>query len=133
MSSAHPHALQSGGGGLVHRPAQDALAACQQLARLVGLGDIVVGAAFEAQHLVDRIGRRRQHDDADAGVALAQPAGQREAIVRTGELDVEQDEVGHGTGNLTAHLGAIPGGRHLEVVSGEVSLGGLALKFVVFD
>ena len=72
--------------------AQHALDARQQLARLERLGDVVVGAEFEADDAVDRLAGRGHHDDADLAAALAQPARQREAVL-AGQADVEQDQL----------------------------------------
>ena len=75
------------------RAPQHALHARKQLARLEGLGDVVVGAGLEPDDAIDRVGRRRHHDDADAARTLAQPARQHEAVLAR-QPDIEQHQCG---------------------------------------
>jgi hypothetical protein len=63
-----------------------------QLARIERLRDVVVGAHLEADDAVDHGRGRRQHDDRDARVALAQVARQAQAVL-AGHVDVDQREV----------------------------------------
>ena len=99
-------------------PAQHALDAGEQLARIEGLGDVVVGADLEADDAVDDVARGRDHDDADV-VALAQEARQRQAVL-AGHADVEQDEVGQIALDLGAHRGAAVGGANVVAVAAQV-------------
>eukprot|EP01022_Parablepharisma_sp_SALTPOND_P019249 TRINITY_DN325_c0_g12_i1.p1 TRINITY_DN325_c0_g12~~TRINITY_DN325_c0_g12_i1.p1 ORF type:complete len:912 (-),score=299.24 TRINITY_DN325_c0_g12_i1:4616-7351(-) len=83
--------------------AVDGLDARQQLARAVGLGDVVVGAQFQADHTIGLVGAGGEHDDRDVGLAphrLAQGKAvgvgqhhvqdhQRELIGKTLELGQE--------------------------------------------
>jgi hypothetical protein len=48
------------------RAAQDAADARQQLARAEGLGQVVVGAHFQADDAVDLVGTRGEHDHRQA-------------------------------------------------------------------
>src|SRR5258708_842921 len=70
---------------------QSAFDARQQLAWFKRLGDIVVGAGFEPDDAVDRVCRRRDHDDADPGAAFAQPSRQGEPVF-SGQSDVEHHQ-----------------------------------------
>ena len=74
--------------------AQHALDAGQQFARVEGLGDVVVGAGLQPDHPVDRVARRRHHDDADPAALLAQPARDRKAVL-AGQADIEQHQRRH--------------------------------------
>ena len=91
---AHAHALARGGGLRAAGAAQHRLDPGQQGARLVGLGDVVVGAGFETDDLVDRVVARRHHDDAHPAAALAQVAGEREAVLAAGQAQIEQHQGG---------------------------------------
>ena len=71
--------------------AQDGAQAGLQFARLEWLGEIVVGAQFEADHAVHRLAARRQHQDRDVAAA-AQPAAEIEAV-GVGQHEVEDDRV----------------------------------------
>ena len=68
------------------------LDARQQLAQVERLGDVVVGADLEADHLVDRIAAAGD-DDQPAAPVLAQLARDREAVLAR-QAEVEQHEGG---------------------------------------
>ncbi len=57
----------------------------------IGLADVVVGAGFEPDHAVHRVGGGGDHDDADPAALLAQPTRQREAVLAR-QTDVEQHQ-----------------------------------------
>ncbi len=86
--------------------AQHGLEAGHQLTRREGLGDVVVGADFQALDLVVLFTLGGEHDDRDiAGQLVAlEPAGQFDAA-GAGQHPVEQDQIGfavddHGVGLL---------------------------------
>ena len=99
-------------------PAQHALHAREQFARVEGLRDVVVGADLEPDDAVDDVARRRDHDDADV-VALAQVARERQPVF-AGQADVEQDEVGQRALDLRAHRVAAVGRAHVVAVPAQV-------------
>ena len=70
--------------------AQHALHPREQLAQVERLADVVVGADLEADHAVDHLAGRRDHDDGDV-VALAQPAREREPVLAR-QAHVEQHQ-----------------------------------------
>ena len=74
------------------RAAQHALDARHQLARIEGLGDVVVGTHLEAHDPIHHRGGGSQHDDRDLGVALAQMPRETQAVL-AGHVDVHQREV----------------------------------------
>ena len=121
-----------GAGGRAGGAPQHALDAGQQFARLERLGDVVVGAGFQADHAVDRIGRRRHHDDADAAAALAQPARQREAVL-AGQPDIQQHQCRKLALNQLAQRRAAVGAAHAEALPAEVVDEELALRRLVLD
>ena len=70
---------------------QDGLHARDQLARLEGLGQVVVGTEFESDHAVHHVAAGGQHDDRDVAF-LADLAAQRKAV-HLGEHHVEDGGV----------------------------------------
>ncbi len=90
LADAHP---RTGGRGLGAAGApQQRLDAGEQGARLVGLGDVVVGAGLEPDDLVDRIAACRHHDDADPAAALAQETRQDKTVLAAGQPHIEQHQ-----------------------------------------
>jgi hypothetical protein len=71
-------------------PPQHRLDARQQLAQVKRLGHVVVGADFEANHLVHRIAAAADDDEA-AAVVLAQLARDRKAVF-AGQAEIEQHQ-----------------------------------------
>ncbi|CAM2160327.1 hypothetical protein PT2222_70310 [Paraburkholderia tropica] len=84
----------AGLGGLraARRTPQGGTDAREQFAQIEGLGDVVVGAEFEADHLVGGLDERGQHDDARTArgaqtAAQLQPVHARQHHVEQHQLD----------------------------------------------
>ncbi len=77
------------------RAAQHGADAGHHLARVEGLGDVVVGAQLQADDAVGVIDPRGEHDDRDGGGGGvgAQGAGDVEAVA-VGQHQVEHEQVG---------------------------------------
>ena len=73
-------------------PPQQRLEPRHQLDRLERLGQVIVGAELEADHLVDHLPSRRQHQDGRRHPALPHLAADVEAV-HPRQHDVEHDEV----------------------------------------
>ena len=121
-------------GRLRRAPAQHRLDARVQLARAERLGQVVVGAGFQAGELVALVGARGQHDDRHVLRAPvgAQPARELDAA-HAGQHPVEHDQVrqrgAHHVERLLRVLGAqglVPG--ELEIARDE-----LLYRRLVFD
>jgi hypothetical protein len=111
--------------------AKNALQPRAQLARVERLGDVVVGADFEARHAVDHVARAGDHDDAEL-VALAQVARERQAVLAR-QADVEQHHRRRRALELRAHRGAARGERDLVAVLAEILRQHLPDRRVVVD
>ena len=75
-------------------PAQQRTDARHQLAHAERLGQVVVGAAVEPEHLVHLVAPRGQHQDGHVGIARVAPDGAAERdAVEPGQHQVEHDEV----------------------------------------
>ena len=111
--------------------AQDGLHARQQFARLEGLGQVVVGAEFEADHAVHHVAARGEHDDRQLAL-LADGAAEFEAV-HLGQHHVEDRGV-EAAAAQQRQPGAGPGGvLQLEPGPREVRRQRRAEKFVVVD
>ena len=86
-----------------HRPhARD------QLARRERLGDVVVGAQLEAEHLVALVHTPRHHDHGDAaGLGVLLEAAADLPAVELGHHDVEEDHVGLAVPGVAHGIGAV--------------------------
>ncbi len=90
--------------------AQHHLDARQQLARIEGLGQVVVRTHLQAQDAVQQGAARREHDHGDVG-AFAQAAAQGQAV-GAGQHQVQHDEVGRMPAQPVPHgLAVTHGGR----------------------
>ena len=114
------------------RPPQHALHPRQELAQLDRLRNVVVGAGLQADHAVDRVGRGRHHDDADAPALLAQPARHRKAVL-AGQADVEHDQRGQLAFAQPAQGGAAVDAGDAKILAGEIFDEELALRRLVLD
>jgi hypothetical protein len=84
---------------------EDRVDACDQLRDREGLRDVVVGARFEAPDLVGLLRLRREDDDRDGLVALAEGLADAVPVV-VGEHQVEEDAVGRPVHRGEQALGA---------------------------
>ncbi|GLV93602.1 hypothetical protein Slala04_50560 [Streptomyces lavendulae subsp. lavendulae] len=98
----------------------DGVDAGEELAGVVGLDDVVVGAHVQAVDAGAHVGPRGDHDDGRGG-ALADPAAHLVAVL-VGQAEVEQDHAeGRGAGGQECLEGlfAVAGVGDLEAVPGE--------------
>src|SRR5260221_2372212 len=116
---------------LLLKAPKDALQTGAQLARIEGLGDVVVGADLEAGDAVDHVGGAGDHDDADL-VVLAQEARQGQAVL-AGKADVEQDDRRAGALHLGAHGHTARRLRHRVAVIAEIVGEHLSDRRIVVD
>ena len=103
------------------RAPQQALDPRQQLARIEGLGDVVVRAHLEADDLVDVVVAAGEQDDADRRVARAQLTRQRQAVL-AGQIDVEQHQIDCGVLELLPEGLAVPRQQHAIALLREVGV-----------
>ena len=111
--------------------AQHGADAGDQLARRVRLGDVVVGAELEPDHLVDLVVLGADHDHRHVGGLpdLAADLGARDA----GQHQVEQHDVGAGAVELRQRIMAGGGDGHLEPLLAEHVGEGIAVALLVLD
>src|SRR5690606_37315872 len=72
--------------------AQNGIDASQQFTGVEWLGQVVVGAHFQANDAVDFLGLGRQHDDGRVVVAATQAAADRQTVF-AGQHQVEYEQV----------------------------------------
>ncbi len=100
---------------------QQALDAGQQLARVEGLGHVVVGPHLEPNDLVDVVVAAGDQDDADRGVARTQLARQRQPVLAR-QVDVEQHQVDPALAELPPERLPVAGQQHAVAFLGEVGI-----------
>jgi len=100
-----------------------------ELARIDRLGEVRIGAAFEAAHARADVAMGREHDDADAGV-LAQEAREREPALA---LDVDDDEIAARRRECVLESGDVCKARCAKVRAREPEHEALARDGVVAD
>jgi hypothetical protein len=104
----------------------------QQLARIEGLGEIIVAAGRQAADAVLGIGESRQDQDRHLAVLVAKLAGELEAgFARHHHIDDGEIE-GEATHAL-ARFGGAGGGAHPNAVGRQEALDQLADAAVVID
>ena len=103
------------------RPAKHGPHSGHELARVEGLGEIVVGAELEPDHFVHVFALGRQHDDGQARQigSGADPSADLEAV-HAREHEVEEDELGPALGERGETPGAVRGHRHVDIVLAEI-------------
>jgi len=116
-------------GGLPCGASQEGLDADEEDIEVEGLGEVVVGAGFEAVEDVLRAGAGGEHEDGSEALGVAQGAGYGEAV-GSGQHAVEDDgcdglgwgeEIGEGGVAVGFVVGAITlGGKVEEQTLGEV-------------
>ena len=116
------------------RAAQHGVDAREQLARRERLGDVVVGAAFEARDLVALFGARRQHDDRQlARLAIALERARELEAARVGQHPVDQQQVGKLVGDLGAPATGIRGFADFETGAAQSERDHLANRPLILD
>jgi hypothetical protein len=104
----------------------------EELRGAEGLGDVIVGANFEADDAVDFVYEGADEDDG-ATQLVAQEATDLKAIHATGEEDVQQNEIGW-LGAGSGETGrTVAGSAHLETGATQVVRQRLAEGTLVFD
>ncbi|MCY1242320.1 hypothetical protein D9M72_552730 [compost metagenome] len=111
--------------------AQDIVDAQHQFARLEGLGQVVVGAGFQALDAGVRFRQRRQHQDRH-GLDLAQAVGQRDAaFARHHHIDDQKVEVE--ADQLAPCFVRVGRGRHAKSLLDQIAVQEIADAPVVVD
>ena len=113
------------------RAAQDAFHARQQLARIEGLAEVVVGAHLDADDAVELLAARGEHDDRQVR-ARTQIAAQRQAVLAR-QHDVEHDDVEARLGQQLAHLAPVARHGNAKAVARQVFRQQVAQFGVVVD
>ena len=104
----------------------------QQLARLEGLGQVVVGADLEADDAVDVLDLGRQHDDRRHVVGGTQPATDRQAVF-AGQHEVEDDQMHRLAGEQAVQRLGVFGEQDLEAFLGQVASQQVANAGIIID
>ena len=102
-----------------------------ELGQLERLADVVVGPGLQADHDVERVAARGQHDDRDRRFA-ADLAGDLQAV-EAGEHHVEQDEVGPLRPESRQPVAAVGRGDDAEAGPAQAERRDLADRRVVLD
>ena len=110
---------------------QDVVDAQQQFARLERLGQIVVGAGFQAGDAAFALGARRQHQDRHVH-RLAQALDQRHAVLAR-HHHVDDEQIEGEAGEPLARFGGVAGDGDAEAVVAEVAREQHADALVVVD
>ena len=101
--------------------AHHGLHARQKLARLKGLGQVIVGAHFQAQDAIHRIAARGEHEDGDGLACGAQAPAQRQAILAR-HHDVEHQHVEALARQQPGGAGRIAHRTHLQALLAQIAL-----------
>jgi len=100
------------------RAAQDDLDARQQFARVEGLGQVVVGAEFEADDAVDLVAARGEHQDRQR--AVLPPRLAQIETVAIGEHGVKNQQVERAAPEQGLAVAERAGHRHRQAARAEV-------------
>ena len=120
------------GTGRCATAAQDRADAGNELARIAGLGQVVVGADLETDDAVDVVAPGRQHDDRRFDPRSAQAPADRQAILAR-QHQVEHDQVDVAAHELSVERGSITDGRGDEALLLEIAHEQLAQSRIVID
>ena len=114
--------------------AEHRLHARHELAHAERLGQVIVGAGLEPEHLVRLLTARRQHQD--RRVLVGRLAADRAAdadAVEPGQHDVEHDQVEVFRARQAQRLGAVGRRQHGKALELEVQRDQFANRRIVFD
>jgi len=116
-----PAGHEPGARRLRRSPPQHGAHAGQQLARIEGFGQVVVGAQLEADDLVDVLAPRGQHEDRQRGCLRrgAQPPAHLETV-HPRQHHVEQHHVEAAAAQRGQAALPVADDRHVDLVAAEV-------------
>jgi hypothetical protein len=125
---------RAGGAGNAGRraPAQHRVDAREELARIEGLGEVVVGPHLQAHDAVDVVTLRGEHDDGRCIVLPAKAAADREAVLAW-QHEIEHEEVVALARELLVHAPGIGHRLHLVALAAEVAHQKVPQSLVVVD
>lgn len=104
----------------------------QQQPRPHRLADVIVGAGFQPQHLIEIIGPRGEHEDRPI-VAVAHPSADRQAVF-AGQHQIEHHQVRTLLDDALDRTGAVRLDRHLEAaIAVQILLRQLGQSPIVLD
>ena len=106
--------------------------ACDQFARVEGLGQVVVGAHLEPDDAVHVVALGSEHDDRRAVAGGAQAPDDGEAVL-AGKHLVQDDQVVGLALHQPVHRGGIAGKGDFELLLRQVALEQLAQFCIVID
>ena len=122
--------LRLGGLFICRGPTQHAPDRSQQLALVVRLWHVVIGAHFEAEDVINDLAASSQHDDPDTKI-LTQPAGEDQSVL-AGQHQIEGDEIDRGLRHDPAHPRAVVYGRDSVTLARQIFPDEIAdLAFIV--
>ena len=103
------------------RPPQERPHACNELADAERLGEIVVGAGLETQHLVGLLAPRRQHENRHGAVHRVAPDGAAERhTVEAWQHDVEDEQVEEPPTRFGEAVASVRDGDDIQPLQPEV-------------
>ena len=103
----------------------------QQLARIEGLDDVIVGPELQTQYLVDVLRLRRQYDYRNASLGSHPPAD-RQAVF-AGKIKIEDQQVIGPGAERSVHCLGVCGDLRLDIVRCEIEGDELADFGVILD
>ena len=112
-------------------PAEHGAHASDEFSEAIGLGHVVSGAEFKAEHDVDLFTFGRDHDDRD--LAEGPKSLAQIGAVHVGEHDVEEDEINGRVAEDLFGFGTVGSGDDGEPFSVETDLQGLSVGALVVD
>ena len=112
--------------------AQDGVDPGQQFARVERLGEIVVGAHFQADDAVDFLGLGGQHDDGRVVVAAPQAAADGQAVL-SGQHQVQHQEVEVFPLPELGHFLGVFGDVDVEALLGQITAQQIAQPGIIVD
>ena len=120
------------GGSGAAPAAQHRVDARDQLARVEGLGQVVVRAHLQADDAVDVLALGGEHDDGHGVLRAAQAPADRQAVF-AGEHQVEHQQIDALARKLLVHARRVRDGVHREPLLGEIALQQVAQPQIVVD
>src|SRR5215469_10278054 len=113
--------------------AEQSFDARQQLQHFEGLGEVIISADLQSQHLVHQLAARRQHDDGHSQGGFADVTADVKAVL-AGQHHVENDEVIRSAERSLKTFSTVRGAiRHIALAPQAVGEGHAQVFFVLDD